>query len=245
LQLQKPRIQVPAAYRAQLREGQLWEAEVKLHGRSWLLGAIEASQPKTDPPAIWWYLLQAANEQGLPADRPAWVFGQPALLFVDQHGYRVESQFEGAGKDQRLKFVLHEDTPRLADLPLRGSDVQRIQFQGKYLALIESPESVIRLPVDNYSMVQVSVGKSVTSPWSVASEYRTFTVTPTSNAVLLAGSPLTNRVSFTQRGRTLRLKYERIDSAGRNYTPVDQTHPPRFVVSQAGKIVAQGAFEFG
>jgi hypothetical protein len=245
LELQKPRIQVPADYRPYLRNGCIWQGTVQLHGRNWLVDAMESPPGRAVSPSIWFVLLQAADATGLPGDRPPWMISCPTHLFLGDHAYRFEHAFEGTGKDARLKLTFTDDDPNLYDLRVQGSDIQRLQFFGKYLALIEKPSTVVRLPADTYSLIQITLGRSNSAPWFMASLNQTIKTSEASNFVLRAGSPLTNRVTFTRRHRTLRLSYQLVDAEGRTYLPIDRSQPPRFEITRDDRIVASGSFEFG
>ena len=245
LQLQPPRIKVPEGYRPYLRSGCLWQGEADLHGHKWLVGAFEPPGTGGQYTPIWQWLLQSAEPTDPPRDNPAWTFSCLPYLFVDGHAYRLDNAFEGAGKDRRLKLTFTEDAPKLTELRVRGTDIRRLQFYGKYVALVENPSPVIRLPADTYTLVQITVGRANSTPWFMSSSNQTVRASETNGFVLNAGGPLTNRVSFDRRNRSLRLNYELVGADGRAYLAVDRGRAPRFTVYRDDRAVASGAFEFG
>ena len=71
-------------------------------------------------------------------------------------------------------------------------------------------------------------------------------LTPDKPYELQAGTPLTPRVRATRQGPLLKLDYQLVDAAGRNYRSSEPSkHPPRFSIRQQNREIASGDFEYG
>jgi hypothetical protein len=58
--------------------------------------------------------------------------------------------------------------------------------------------------------------------------------------------PLTPRLEVTRMGRLLALDYRLLDGSGTNQVNRDQQpNPPQFIVSQSGREIGSGTFEYG
>jgi hypothetical protein len=171
-------------------------------------------------------------------------------LFVRNHAYQLQCTNEIQGGTAKVRMEFTEQTPKLGDLKIAGSFVQRVTLEGgPYLVVVEQPEGAVKVPVGSYSTTKVWLKKGEAE---ASREDRTqflagrIIVNEKKPAVLTAGGPLTNSVSVDRRGKYLALNYQLL-GAGGAYQLVnqDRSHPPEFTIYQGDKKVASGKFEFG
>ena len=118
---------------------------------------------------------------------------------------------------------------------------------------MDNPSATNKVPVGTYAQcrvqLQTSGGVQVsTDSMGVAPLLHTPVVVSSTQPVMLkAGGPLTNVVKVTSQGRTLTLSYQLLSGDGRScrLTPEDRSKPPEWVVTQNGKTIASGKFEYG
>ncbi len=242
-----PSLRVPSRYQAVLNLSSVWQAEVQLHGRQWLVGALERKDAKVSSldARIWFFFVQPISATPASPAGAAWVFPRCPHLFFDQHAYEFNWRVDPNGSTGRPKLTFTPETPRLGELKVSGDNVRELQLHGRFVALLNPEERTIRLPVDNYTVSEITIGQT-NNPfrWRL-SQSQPVRITTNEPFVLNVGSTLTNAVSVTLRGRSLLLDYRLLGTDGRTYLSTDQSQPPRFKIYCEGKEVASGAFEYG
>jgi hypothetical protein len=250
LQLRKPTVKLPAGYDSFLKDGLLWQGDVLLHGRKWWLGAAERLQGQPLSQLNWLFFLQSTDRDGAPVKGPPWVFYalKNKNLTLNNHTYRLSWALDGTGPQAGFQMTFNDDQPAMGELKVEGTDILRLQFhsgsQGN-LVLVENPGPTITLPVDRYSMVQVTVGKTNSAARFEANLLQPLEIASANATVLRAGGPLTNRLSAQWQGRSLRLDCQLLGAEGHAFRSIDQNLPPSFTVSRNGRTIHQGSFEFG
>jgi len=248
LQLRKPAIELPPGYGSFLKDGMLWQGEVKLHGRKWWLGAAEQPHDRRSLPSQWLLFLQATDNDGSPVKGLPWFFYALGNLSLNGHAYQVAWNLDGTGSQARLRVTFVEDRPAMGELKVEGTDIRRLQLQGdrqEQLVCVEDPGPKIILPVDRYHYVQVTVGKTNSAVRFETRLFQPLEVTTTNVAILRSGGPLTNFLSVSRQGRSFRLNCQLLNGAGQTFRPLDQSDPPTFNVDLDGRTIHSDKFEFG
>jgi hypothetical protein len=164
---------------------------------------------------------------------------------INDHAYRVNWAFTWDAPTNAIKIMFYEDHPTWASLKVEGNDIRRLLLQGKQVVLIENPGSEVRLPVDSYNYNRIIVGKTNRTPWFETRFLQPLSITAINTTVLRAGGPLTNLVTASLNGRSVRMDYQLLGSHGHSYQSTDSSHPPTFTVIHNGRTIASGNFEYG
>lgn len=240
-------MRISPRYRSLAQTTPFWQGEASLHGRRWLVGALEYPNARelNAGQRFWLFLLQAADSSAEGEVEPAWTFPPTQHLFVDDHAYRLEWSSAGNGEGATLKMAFTSENPALGELKLDGAGLRRLQLCGRYAALLRPADRVLRLPVDTYSQSEITLEGTNNSSRYFASLGQQIRISTTNTSVLRAGGPLTNQVTVSLRGRSLLLDYRLIAADGRSYQSEDQSQPPRFTVYRDGQTVGSGTFQYG
>jgi len=245
LHLQKPTIKIPKEYSSLLIQGCMWEGEVMLNGSRYVLGALgdQRSQQPTGNSIFQFFLQPLATKT--PDSSPFWMFSPPSNLFFDGHSYKFQWAFEGTSSDAVLKLTFQEEPHKLAELKIQGNDIIQVQLLGNKTVLMNNPGLAIHVPAGNYNMATITVAKTNSPVAFRANLIKNYQLSATNTSILLAGSPLTSRLTCDMRARFINLNYQLVDGQGNAYLPVDRSMTPRFTVEQNGQSVDAGVFEFG
>ena len=241
-----------------------WGGKVSLQGRDWQVGIMDGFNGKVPSPDGGQLLLRPWEEQGRAVQATVdslEVIPYYQNLFFGGTAYRLETVFENQDGTPKYKVVFKERPVELGELVLAGKYVRRLlltanearQTQPRYTVLVDNPSATNKVPVGTYAQcrvqLQTSGGVQVsTDSMGVAPLLHTPVVGSSTQPVMLkAGGPLTNVVKVTSQGRNLRLDYQLVSADGRScrLSPEDRSKPPEWVVSQNGKTIASGKFEYG
>jgi hypothetical protein len=247
LQFRQPTVRIPNRYQSVLKSGCWWQGDAQLQGRRWLLGAFEfpATTTQEPHPGIAFFLLQPAELSGRAGEEAAWIFCPTQGLFVDGHAYRLEWAVAGVGKAARLTVAFTDEICPLGEMKVQGNDIRRLQLQGRRAVLLENPGPVVRLPVDKYSLTEVTLGIPGNPARFMARLGQQVQISTTNVYALSAGGPLTNRIRASMQGRSLRLDYQLVGANGHSYQNVDLGKVPGFRVYRASRRVGGGDFQYG
>ena len=230
----------------------LWQGKVILQGEEWQVGLLgnpfagqgwESGHLLLRPWAARSrpFTTYSGSLDAVPFSRK---------LFVKNHAYQLECTEETQGGASKVRVQFTEQTPKLGELKIAGSFVERVTLEGgPYLAVLDKPEALVKVPVGRYNQTRVSLKKGefeACPDGQMRGSVAGITINEKSPAVLTTGGPLTNSVSVSRRGKYLALNYQLLGVGGA-YQLVDQdrSHPPEFTIYQGDKKVASGKFEFG
>ena len=134
----------------------------------------------------------------------------------------------------------------MCDVVIEGSCIVELAVTAdtKSAMVLKRPGSTITLPRGRYRISAVTLeGTYVMRDYDPANAW--FEATPEKPAKILVGAPLAPRVTATRRGTILELNYELRDAVGRKYFPESEKQPPRFEVTQHGRKLGSGSFQYG
>ena len=134
----------------------------------------------------------------------------------------------------------------MGDVVIEGSCIVELAVTAdtKSAMVLKRPGSTITVPRGRYRVSAVTLeGNYVVRDYDPANGW--FEVTPEKPAKILVGAPLSPRVTATRRGTILELNYELRDAAGRVYLQEGERQPPRFEVTQHGRKLGSGSFQYG
>jgi hypothetical protein len=226
-----------------------WQGKVTLQGKDWQVGLLGLSPARGVPNGGGNLLLRPWSERtrlfslynGSLATVPF-----SSMVFFGDRAYSLQSTSQNSG-NLELRFT--EQTPKLGELKIAGSYVQRATLGGgPYQVVLDQPAGVVKVPVGKYTTAQVALRRGDTEAY-LEPQFQSvgrITVSEQTPALLQAGGPLTNSVSVARRGKYLALNY-RLTGLGGSYQLVnqDRSHPPEFTVYHGDKKVSSGKFEFG
>lgn len=231
-----------------------WQGKVILQGADWQVGIVETSFDKSDPRDGDYMLLRPWAERNEPfntdPDSSA-AFPFSRKLFVQNQAWQLDCTNESRGVSSKLKLQFTGQQPLLGELKINGHFIERAILQGgPYLVVLDQPETVVKVPVGKYNRPEVWLKQGDTVAY-----YSTYSVRPDQGitidgnkpGVLAAGGPLTNSVSLSRHGKSLRFNYQLLGAGGEVYqlARVDRSQPPEFAVYKGDRKIASGKFEFG
>jgi hypothetical protein len=241
-----------------------WGGKVTLQGRDWQVGIMDGFNGKVPSPDGGQLLLRPWEEQARPVQATVdslEVIPYYQNLFLGGTAYRLETVFEYQDGTPKYKVVFKERPVELGELAFTGKYVRRLlltanearQTQPRYTVLLDTPGGTNKIPVGTYNQCRIQlqsrsgVQVSTDSMGIAPLVNKPVVVSATKPAVLNAGGPLTNVVKVTSNGRTLTLSYQLVSADGRScrLTPEDRSKPPEWVVTQNGKTIASGKFQYG
>lgn len=237
-------------------ERSLWEGKISLQGREWQLGLVQgASRDEARHLVLRPWVLR---KQPLQLDNGSLDgFNFRSNLFLNQQAYRLELAAEsGPGNKLRYRVRIQEETAKLGTLRLDGRFIDRLVLtqgstQDGFVVVLDTPGPVVKVPVGKYDLPQIWLRAGDAQAYRETANgfgaQPKLEVSAASEASLVAGGPLTNLVSVARSGAALMLSYRLVGVDGQGYqlANVDRSKPPGFVVSQGGKEVFSGKFEFG
>jgi len=231
----------------------LWQGKVTLQGEEWQLGLVWNPLDQRASLEGGSLLLRPWGERNKPFSLFSGTLETVPFsrkLFVGGRAYQLRCTNDVPGDLARLQMQFTEEQPKLGELKITGSLVQRVTLEdGPYLVVLDQPGSTARLPVGRYGSSKVLLRKGGVEAYlgiAMQGGGGRITISEKAPAVLTAGGPLTNSVAIARQGRKLSLNYQLV-GAGGAYQMVnqDRSHPPEFTVYQGDKKVASGKFEFG
>jgi hypothetical protein len=229
-----------------------WQGKVTLQGKEWQVGLLGISSRQRLSLDGGNLLLRPWGERSKPFsvyNGPLVALPSSQKMFFGNQAYGLKCASPTQGDDGKLRIQFAEEAPKLGELKIAGTYVQRATLEGgPYLVVLDQPEATVKVPVGRYNAARVWVKRGDTEANLDAQSQAVgrITVAEQAPAVLLAGGPLTNSVSVMRQGKRLALNY-RLIGVGGAYQLVnqDRSHPPEFTVYHGDKKVASGKFEFG
>jgi len=241
---------------ATLRLHSYWKGKAVLGGREYQVGLVE--HPNHVGSTEEAYLLLRRWEE---RDRPFSTYDGLCSaveyctnLFTCGQAYHLECGFV-PGEPARFRLELTETQAELGELELTGKFIQRAVLREHrvavpYTVVLDWPEPKVKVPVGTYNKYWAVLKEKETQAFSYYGDWLNpppVTISPGKPTVLRMGGPLTNSLAVTKHGRTLSFQYELKGEGGRYRLagPVDQSNPPQVVISQHGKPVGEGRFQYG
>ena len=231
-----------------------WQGKVTLQGVEYQVGVVENPFSRSGPAPDGYLLLRrwAARNEPFSTDAGSFVaFPFPRKLFYQNQACRLDCTNELSGNNVRLKLQFTGEQPALGELKINGHFIERAILQGgPYLVVLDQPETVVKVPVGKYNRPEVWLKQGDTvayhSTYSVRPD-QGITIDRNKPGVLAAGGPLTNSVSLSRHGKSLRFNYQLLGAGGEVYqlARVDRSQPPEFAVYKGDRKIASGKFEFG
>ena len=219
-----------------------WQGKLALQGREWQVGVI-AGLGNKDPLRERGYLVlqpwsDRTNRIDLINGTPDAVGFAPELFWLGR-AYEVNCTFFNQEGRPRGRLEFKEVPTQWVDLRVAGSFLHRMVLERprEYTVVLDSPLSSTKVPKGTSQVSQVWI-KSGTNQ-AVRKPMPPVMIDVTNGMSFTAGGPLTNSVTLSRRGRILVIDYRLTGAGGDEYrlVPADRTHPPGFVISQAGKVV--------
>jgi hypothetical protein len=239
LKYKKPTIQIPKDYESLVKDRVL-EGKVTLNGKAYLIAALTYPLQSLSENIFQFLLQSEAKTSDL-----GWAFSPNSQVFFDNHSYRMQWDFDASGTEAVLAISFQEEPASLGELKIEGNNIIQIQLSGKYSAVVNNPGPVIQVPKGDYNWIVLTLGTSNSPARFKANLNKNIKLSSTNTPVLVAGSPLTNRLTCERQGRSLQMHYQLVDAQGNSYLPVDRGQAPKFVVKVDGKPWYTNAFEFG
>lgn len=231
-----------------------WQGKVTLQGADWQVGIVENSFDKFDSPAGGHLLLRPWAERNksfntYPGSLDAFPFSRK--LFVQNQAWQLDCTNEPQGDGSKLRLQFTGQQPVLGELKITGDFVRRVILQGEpYLVIVDQPEPVVKIPVGRYHQrgvwLKIGDAEAYRDSGSLRPD-KWITVDGKKPAVLAAGGPLTNSVSLSRHGKSLRFNYQLLGAGGEAYqlARMDRSQPPEFAVYKSDKKIASGKFAYG
>ena len=220
-----------------------WRGDIELHGRKWTVGfwdnmdgvVGEDDDYLTVEPAEW-------AEKGIAgaSGRTRWREKQ-AFWHFGGRTYNLAL----ALADGPLELTVTEASSPLGALALRGESVECLVLDGPVHAFLDRLGPQVELPVGEYSVWNALVSGG--TPSTLFSTYARSSVTITTEepAVLQIGGPLRHRVHVDRFFDMVTLECSLKGVGGNSYDEHEQGNPPSFTISQNGRVLASGKFEYG
>jgi hypothetical protein len=227
-----------------------WQGKLALQGREWQVGVVGRLVNK-DPAGERGYLLlrpwaDRSNRIDLINGTPGAVAFAPKLFWLGR-AYEVNGSFFSQEGKPRGRLEFKEVPAQWADLQVTGKFLHRLVLERprESIVVLDNAPLPLKVPKGTSQVSQVWIQSGTNL--AVHRQTPPALIDPTNGMTLTAGGPLTNSVTLSRRGRNLVLDYRLSGAGGDTYrlVPDDRTHPPRFTISRAGKVVRSGTFEFG
>jgi len=200
-------------------------------------------------------------------------FGFSSNLFFGGRAWQLGWSADPQGRGDKLALQLVPQPTALGNLRLTGSFIHRLVLTGgPYLVFLADPPANVMLPPGRYQPFRLwlqrgearayfefgrpAAGKANVQQAGTGAQMPVVALPPPEQGVfvsavrsgeLIAGGPLTNVVTPARRGQNLLLRYQLLGAGGREYwlAAGGDHQPPQFTVSQSGKSIGTGHFEFG
>jgi hypothetical protein len=226
------------------------QAEIALSGQKWQLEVMDNLNGAIDDSDL--FMIAPAAETGSPkGDRPAYsAMKIPKTLFLGGRLYRLKFTFAAQPGAAPLTVDFSEITAAMGELSLNGRFVARLVLEGKALAILDSPAQTVAVPSDTYKVQSMYLQSAPGNPLLVCNRVdsvKQLAVAAGAPAHLDAGGPVESSVNAASRGSMLTLSYLLRGVGGELYTAVnpDAKNPPTLTISQGGRQLNSGKFQFG
>jgi hypothetical protein len=234
----------------------LWDGKISLQGQDWQIGYLEGDRRGQNS-----YLFLrpwTQRKDALSVDDGSQAgFAFRSNLFLNQKAYQMAIHSEPGTSNLQYKLMVQEKPVTTGPLRITGRFIDRLLLvqdwnPAGYVAVINNPGPVIQLPVGDYGAPGVWLKEGGRAAYLERARYGPkpsieVKVKAQSEASLAVGGPLTNCVTASREGGTVVLNYKLLGAGGRTYEMAnqDRSKPPGFVVTQNGKQLASGKFEYG
>jgi hypothetical protein len=233
----------------QLRLRSFYEGRLEAHGKAWHVGWIpveRVDQRGTVHDSFLWRPWEQRDDP-LAAQRWQQVFPGGRSLFLEDTQYGIRLMPAGSEDSGLMQLAVKEEPAKLGILRIRGEyvDALGLSSSASGSVMVTRPGRELQVPVGAYQGVKV---KLRAGDWEASGEFAESLAVREGDAVeLRVGGPLTNQVSVTVRGTTLRLDYQLVGAGGRVYRlgEEDRGRPPGFAIYRGARKVASGSFEYG
>ncbi len=227
-----------------------WQARLNLYGKEWQFGLVENLPDGTALVSPQYLLLRpwAERQRAFHLTSSSADFCNfTKNVFFDNHAYELDCRYEPGPGSPTYKVTLKEQSPRLAELRVTGTDLHRLILTEKpaLTVVLDEPSGTVKLPVGKYSLDEIWLRKGETEMFrlnagAVVADER-------QPAKLVAGGPLTNSVTGRPQGDALWLSYQLLGADGGAYQAPrpDRQNPPEFAVFQGTNKLATGKFQYG
>ena len=235
------------------------DGKATLDGREWQLGVASDLGVAPSLPDHNYLIVRPWEQRDQPfevRDGSLTAFPIPKELFIARQLYEI--QLNRVTNEALLSLT--QKAAELGEIQITGTFLRRVLISNSSRArsqvrtpalharmlLLEAPTGSVHVPVGVYNRLQAQVGNG---PFSASARELTRQVHVSNDrpGALEVGGPLTNSVSFAQRGGTLVLNYRLIGAGSDPYSiaTIDSQHPPEFAIFHDDRKIASGKFEFG
>lgn len=137
--------------------------------------------------------------------------------------------------------------PPAYPLRIEGRAIQQLTLanENEEVTALSQPGERVSLPAGKYYVREVELTGGFRCYAFGAGADDWVQVAADQTPVLKVGPPLTPQVHVQRAGRILKLDYQLLDAAGRNYVQRSASDPPRFAVFKDGQPLGSGSFEYG
>lgn len=182
-----------------------------------------------------------------------WLALAACLSAAPCEGYSIVTLGGGTGPEYVELTTLPSTQPAdTGTLKIDGKFIKLLHFEHSTARGIESfelnsPPPEVRLPAGHYTWKKVELQEG-DSPRLVSWGYyavEPITITAGRTTTLTIGGPLKPQVGAMPRGSVVDIYFSLTGSGGEMYTREDRQSPPRFTVTQDGRQIGAGTFEYG
>ncbi len=110
---------------------------------------------------------------------------------------------------------------------------------------LESPSTEIRLPAGEYGCGRVELQEGRSPRMAGWSRGASFQIIAGQTTTIKVGGPLKPQVQAVPRGSVIDITFSLIGAGGEDYARADHQSPPQFTVTQGGRQIGAGTFEYG
>jgi hypothetical protein len=138
--------------------------------------------------------------------------------------------------------------PAAYPLRIEGRAIQQLTLanENEEVTALSQPGERVSLPAGKYYVREVELTGGFRCYAFGAGADDWVQVAADQTPVLKVGPPLTPQVHVQRAGRLLKLDYQLLDAADRNYVQRNsESDPPRFTVFKDGQPLGSGSFEYG
>ncbi|MEI7732170.1 MAG: hypothetical protein WCO56_21525 [Verrucomicrobiota bacterium] len=238
---------------ASARVRSFWQGKVDLQGQAWQVGWLPSlNGPIGGTNGVMLLRPWLVREKTFSThDGTLQIFNFSRQLFFQKQAYQLEMAWVEQGRAPHYQITFAPQTVALGELKLSGKYIQRLMLdQGSHFkAIVDAPAATLSIPAGTYSQISVHL-KQGASEASRDADRSTMSVTVNAQktANLVVGGPLTNSVTVQRRGSAmLSFNYQLLGADGHAYRRlgVNQSEPPQVTISQGGKQIASGKFQYG
>lgn len=221
-----------------------WQGKIDLDGRSYEIAIVDQPNEYQSNQRM---LLRHWEDRMRPFHAES-CFIPPENLLFEGHAFHVKTVYLPGS--HRYNLELTEVEAHLATVSLTGDYIEQVVLRrqrGNPMTVVlngSAPQAVA--PEGEYILEHVWLRNRDSEAFGATTKLIAITAGRTN--ILEMGGPLSNSISIKNNGRSFNLGYKLVGmDEGIQYTlpTSSQKKPPKFTITQAGKEVASGTFEFG